>query len=182
MSFTCDTSDKSSRSPVVRPILGPELRRGLTLYRVVNRTGLQIREEAKLDSLPCGRIYAGDVFCVNRSSTVQHSHRFLTRLHVVEPCVGWVTGLLKWVEKFQDGDRPGPIPLKSTLVEKCGVIMKSKDAGGVTSVSTNAANRRDSAATHSSRPNQPGGVTPRTRWLHSRRVLVPGERSLAPAE
>lgn len=120
--------------------LGPELRQGLDLFRVVSRTGLQIRKEIGLDSDPCGRLYAGDVFYVNHSSTVPHqapAHRQgkkekrrggrllrVTRLHIVAPRIGWVTGSSKWVSKFQDGSgRPGPIPLRSTLSETSPVIM-----------------------------------------------------------
>eukprot|EP00752_Nemacystus_decipiens_P004294 g3923.t1 len=67
-----------SRSPGERFVRdhpqGPELRQGLELFRVINRTGLQIRKDIALDSEPSGRLYAGDVFCVNDSMTVLH-HR-----------------------------------------------------------------------------------------------------------
>ncbi|CBN79950.1 hypothetical protein Esi_0015_0219 [Ectocarpus siliculosus] len=118
---------------------GPELRQGLDLFRVINRTGLQIRRGVGLNSEPCGRLFAGDVFCVNRCSAVPHHQENkrgkmrqlrLTRLHMVQPYTGWVTWSSKWVEKFQGGDtRPGPIPLKSTLRDNCPVSMvKPSDA------------------------------------------------------
>lgn len=172
---------------------GPELRQGLALFRVVNRTGLQIREDIALDSEPCGRLYAGDVFCVNDSSTVIHhqgSHRSgkrgkrgivrLARLHMVAPRIGWVSGSSKWVSKFQEGGRPGPIPLRSTLSDNCPVAMVKPSEGRSTARSPTATKgdryqpevrgeERYQEASVSTREGPESRVTtPRSRWLHSR--------------
>lgn len=143
---------------------GPELRKGLDLYRVANHTGLQVREECSLDSKPCGRLAPGDVFCTNRSSTLPHGTTRLIRLHVVQPRVGWVTGLPKWIEKFQDSDSPGPIPLGSTLTEKGVVLMMKpvKDSCGM------SLRKDDGGSGHGCLGQGCGVSTPRTRWLHSR--------------
>lgn len=181
-----------SRVPVVLSI-GPELRQGLELFRVVNRTGLQIRKDVAIDSEPCGRLYAGDVFCVNHSSTVLHyhdSHRpgkrgrrrmvRLARLHVVAPRVGWVSGSSKWVSKFQEGGRPGPIPLRSTLSDNCPVAMVKPSEGRSTAQSQPAPSYdghqpetrgvdKSQVGSVSPRIDQASrATTPRTRWLHSR--------------
>lgn len=190
---------------ILRPSLGPELRQGLELFRVVSRTGLQIRREIGLDSDPCGRLYAGDVFCVNHSATVPHHAparrqgkqgkrrgRLLrvTRLHMVSPRIGWVTGSSKWVSKFQDGgDKPGPIPLRSTLSDTSPVLMvkpsmdhacsrrvPARSLGdclaercGHQNSETHAAHRRRQESTMPSYVNQePRGTSTRTKWLHSR--------------
>lgn len=174
--------------------IGPELRQGLELFRVVNRTGLQIRKDIALDSEPCGRLYAGDVFCVNHSSTILHhhhdSHRSgkrgkrrmvrLTRMHMVAPRIGWVSGSSKWVSKFQEGGRPGPIPLGSTLSDNCPVIMVKPSEDFSTARSQPATKSdghqpgvqgedRGQRGIISKRVDEdPTATTPRTRWLHSR--------------
>lgn len=165
-------------------VLGPELRQGLELFRVVNRTGLQIRKDIALDSEPCGRLYAGDVFCVNDSSTVLHhsdSRRpgkrekrgmvRLTRLHMVAPRIGWVSGSSKWVSKFQEGGRPGPIPLRSTLSDNCPVAMVKPPESGSTARSRSTAKvegRSQEGGVSTLIEQEPAATTPRTRWLHSR--------------
>lgn len=175
------------------PYIGPELRQGLDLFRVVSRTGLQIRKGTALDSEPCGRLYAGDVFCVNHSSTVLHLHDSyqsrkqgkrgmvrLTRLYMVAPRIGWVSGSSKWVSKFQEGGRPGPIPLRSTLSDNCEVVMVKPSEGCSTARSWPTAKgdghqpgmqgadrcQKESVPTRA-RPES-RETTPRTRWLHSR--------------
>lgn len=178
----------------VPPKAGPELRQALDLFRVINRTGLQIREGIELESEPCGRLYAGDVFCVNRSSTIPHHHCSnddgrqgkrhlvrLTRLHVVQPYTGWVTGSPKWVEKFQQGgSRPGPVPLPSTLSDICPALMVDSLEGESTSrcnSSKMGARHWGTEGTHSYEDSKPMDAdrcqelkaqTPRTKWLHSR--------------
>ena len=164
--------------------VGPELRQGLELFRVVNRTGLQIRKGVELDSEPCGRLYAGDVFCVNDSSTVLHHHDShgprkrrkrgmvrLTRLHVIAPRIGWVSGSSKWVSKFQEGGRPGPVPLRSTLSENCPVAMvkPSGDCSAPESrLNAKGASGFQESNVSTRRDQEFGATTPRTRWLHSR--------------
>lgn len=165
-------------------VLGPELRQGLDLFRVVSRTGLQIRIEIALDSEPCGRLYAGDVFCVNDSSTVLHhsdSRRpgkrgkrgivRLTRLHMVAPRIGWVSGSSKWVSKFQEGGRPGPVPLRSTLSDNCPVAMMKppgKDSTAKSQPPAKVAGRSQEGGVSPRIHQESGATTPRTRWLHSR--------------
>ncbi|CAM9152109.1 unnamed protein product [Ectocarpus sp. 13 AM-2016] len=174
---------------------GPELRQGLDLFRVINRTGLQIRRGVGLNSEPCGRLFAGDVFCVNRCSAVPHRQENkrgkmrqlrLTRLHMVQPYTGWVTWSSKWVEKFQGGDtRPGPIPLKSTLRDNCPVSMvKPSDAcsvrGGASSrcdPSKRCGPRHEAQGTHTEwdvlTHQESRTCTPRTTWLHARDGVWP---------
>lgn len=146
---------------------GPELRKGLGLYRVANHTGLQVREEIGLGSKPCGRLSPGDVFCTNRSLILPHGTRRLVRLHVVQPLVGWVTGVPKWVERFQDSGRPGPIPLGSTLTEKSVVLMRAEEGCRDTSPRMDAEVSGHGCASQT-REQGFGASTPRTRWLHSR--------------
>lgn len=151
---------------------GPELRKGLDLYRVVNNTGLQVREGIELGSSPCGRIPSGDVFCVNHSSKIQHGNRYLTRLHIVEPRAGWVSGVSKWVEKFQDGRKPGPVPLKSTLDQKSIVLMKPEGWSVPGSISKDMARRNGLRSQLSSRLQKTSkACSTRSRWLHSRYCL-----------
>ena len=135
---------------------------------MANHTGLQVREEIGLDSKPCGRLSPGDVFCTNRSSILPHGTRRLVRLHVVQPRVGWVTAVPKWVERFQDGDRPGPIPLGSTLTEKSVVVMKPEEDCCITSPLLNAEVGGHGGCGWQFREQGFGASTPRTRWLHSR--------------
>lgn len=135
---------------------------------MANHTGLQIREEVGLDSKPCGRLSPGDVFCTNRSLALPHGTRRLVRLHVVQPRVGWVTAVPKWVEKFQDGDRPGPIPLGSTLTEKSVVVMKPEEDCYDTCPPQLDAEESGHGSGWQFRERGCGASTPRTRWLHSR--------------
>ncbi|CAM9673754.1 unnamed protein product [Scytosiphon promiscuus] len=194
-----------SRSPGERFLpdqsrAGPELRQALDLFRVINRTGLQIREGVDLDSDPCGRLYAGDVFCVNRSVVIAHDHNCingdkqrkrrlqrLTRLHLVQPHTGWVSGSSKWVERFQEGgSRPGPVPLRSTLSDNCPVLMvKSMEGNSVTPRLTSSTmvalhprmqgtpSYQDSNPIDADRRLEPRALTPRTKWLHSRGGVWP---------
>lgn len=171
--FQRNTSSRGSKQWIAFLALGvpgPELRQGLDLFRVVNRTGLQIRKGIALDSEPCGRLYAGDVFYVNHSTSIRHhqgvhrpgkngkrGHLRLTRLHVVAPRVGWVSGSPKWVSKFQDGGgRPGPIPLRSTLSDNCPVFMVRSPEKKTSSMQISAGAEIQEES------------TPRTTWLHSR--------------
>lgn len=144
---------------------GPELRKGSTLFRVVNCTGLQIREGIALDSKPCGRIYPGDVFCVNRSSTTHSGNKHVIRLHVVQPRGGWVSGIPKWVKKFQECERPGPSPLKSTLNNTCAVLMKKEEACDTRSLTIDRRTAVEKRRAQRAEVEAPGR---RAEWLYSR--------------
>lgn len=150
------------------PNKGPELRQGLRLLRVINTTGLQIRRSSKLDSTPCGRLEPGQVFGVNYATRIEHRKRRLVRLHVVQPLVGWVSGIEKWVEYFSDDNnknRPGPIPLPSTLSEGCAVVMKCNAVRLGSRVVASALEDCRFAVGHRS---SAGLSSRRSRWLHYR--------------
>lgn len=158
-------SPSSTRLSKMNTQQGPQLRQGLRLYRVVNNTGLKVREGPKLDSRECSRIGPGEVFGVNDVEIVRHRKRRVTRLRVVQPQLGWVTGSEKWVEHFSDPGAPGPVPLRSTLNDTCPVVMKcdlapSHVSGG------------DGCEIGHEDSRGPRQTSPRSTWLQYRWTVV----------
>lgn len=148
---------------------GPELRQGLRLYRVENVTGLQVREGAKLDSRECGRLGPGEVFGVNKTTFVNLNNQRVTRLRVVQPSMGWVSGAKKWVRCISDADRREPIVLRSTLNEMCPVVMKrSEERVGSAGRPSSTVTTQSSCKRWREGPRGARQLSPRAAWLHNR--------------